>query len=65
MELFIAFMYLVGIGVMVCFMANIKRLADYLFPLPPKDTSRQRGHAERLAEEINRDKYTAKGGRSQ
>ena len=58
MELFIAFMYLVGIGVMICFMCNIKRLADRLFPLPEKETTRQRGHAERMAEEINRDKYS-------
>ena len=37
MELFIAGMYGIGVLAMIAFMANIKRLADILFPLPPKD----------------------------
>ena len=58
MELFIAFMYMVGIAIMIWFMAHIRRLADMLFPLPPKEESRPRGHAERLHEEINQGQYT-------
>ena len=54
MELYIAGMYVIGIGVMICFMCNIKRFADRLFPLPEKEkATRQRGHAERMAEAIN------------
>lgn len=37
MELFIAGMYCIGILAMIVWMTQIKRLADILFPLPPKD----------------------------
>ena len=49
---------LLRIAIMIWFMARIKHLADILFPLPEKEGSRPRCHAERLHEEINRDKYT-------
>ena len=65
MELFIAFMYMVGIAIMIWFMAHIKKLADMLFPLPPKEESRPRCNAERLSEEINREYCNTKGGEGQ
>ena len=56
MELFIVGMYCIGILAMIAFMANIKRLADILFPIDrPAEVRRTvRKSAPEAAREIAR-----------
>lgn len=46
----------------VVFMANVKRLADALFPLETKKRQPRAGYAQRLAYEIRHQYYTTPEG---
>ena len=49
----------------LAFMANIKRLADALFPLDAKKRQPRAGYAQRLAYEIRHQYYTTRSGGTQ